>query len=474
MDTVRADRVSGYGDADTMPALAKIAAEGALFERFYAASTYTIPSHMSIMTGLDPAEHGVLVEGARLSPSVPTLAELLEQSGYRTRAFTEGVYIGGRWGFDRGFEEYGELPRASVVGERLPEILDWIRAAPEDPYFLFLHSYAAHFPYGGYRGYRSSVPERGLLSDAQLQDLYERARTGGFESLSKEERDLCLLFNHMVARHEDMFPVEDNRMPADFSWSRYFEQDRAALIASYDARLASIDRAIAEIQATLVELGQWEDTLLIVLSDHGEAFFEHGAGRHDYLPFDEVLKVPLIVSYPRLFAEAGPQRPDGLAWHLDVLPTILGFAGVELPYEYAGVDLSAILRGAPADSGRSLHPVVARAPNRKPGRPLRRVVIEGDQKYIEGHEAFGDTRGLLFDLASDPHETANLRGERTEHLARLAEAARLHVEGLRLRTPVHQETGRPLDEGGEAVDLSLEQIEELRAFGYLGTDGDDD
>jgi len=474
MDTVRADRVSGYGDVDTMPALAKIASEGALFERFYAASTYTIPSHMSIMTGLDPAEHGVLLEGARLSPSVPTLAELLSLSGYRTRAFTEGVYIGGRWGFDRGFEEYGELPRASVVGDRLPGILDWIRNASDEPYFLFLHSYAAHYPYGGYRRYRASAPERGLPTDAELQALYARARDGGFEALTKEEQDLCLLFNHFVAKHEDMFPVDDNRMPADFSVSRHFEQDRAALVASYDARLGSIDNAIAQIQATLVELGQWDDTLLVVLSDHGEAFFEHGAGRHDYLPFDEVLKVPLIVSYPRLFQETGPQRLEGLAWHLDILPSILGFAGLELPDEYAGIDLSADLRAGRPLGERSLHPVVARAPNRKPARPLRRIVIDGAHKFIQGHESFGAADDLLFDLRSDPRETANLRGERVPQLERLAEQARRYTEGLRRRTPVHQETGKPLGEGGEGVDLSLEQIEELRAFGYLGTDEDDD
>ena len=331
MDTVRADRLSGYGDADTTPNLAAIAAEGALFERFYAASTYTIPSHMSIMTGLDPVEHGVLVEGARLGPDAPTLAELLSEAGYRTRAFTEGVYVGARWGFDRGFEEYAELPRMAVIEDELPEILRWMRARGDEPYFLFLHTYAAHFPYGGYRRYLREAPERGLPTGSELQALYARAKSDGFDSLSKEERDLCLLFNHFVRSHADMFPVDDNRLPPDFPDWPHFEQDRAALIDSYDDRLRRIDAAIGRLRKVLVQQGQWEDTLLIVLSDHGEGFYEHGAARHDYLPFDEVLKVPLIVSYPRLFGALGPQRPTDLAWHLDVLPTVLGLAGIAPP-----------------------------------------------------------------------------------------------------------------------------------------------
>ena len=146
MDTVRADHVSGFGTATTTPALAEIAAEGAVLRNFYAASTFTLPSHMSIFTGLDPMEHGVWREEAQLNPNVKTLAQALAEAGYRTAAFHEGGYVSPRYGFDRGFESYVELPRMDVVGGSLDRVIDWIRAHRGEDYFLFVHTYAAHYP----------------------------------------------------------------------------------------------------------------------------------------------------------------------------------------------------------------------------------------------------------------------------------------------------------------------------------------
>ena len=116
-----------------------------------------------------------------------------------------------------------------------------------------------------------------------------------------------------------------------------------------------------------------------------------------------------------------------------------------------------------------LHPVVTRAPNRSPARPLRRIVLRDSNKFIEGHESFGDEEGLLFDLASDPQELDNLRATDPERARELAERAKRYAAGLERREPVHQVTGQPLSSSdGAGVDLSDEELEELRAFGYLG------
>jgi arylsulfatase A-like enzyme len=161
MDTVRSDRVN---DA-TAPALGAIAGGGVRLPRFYAASSYTIPSHMSIFTGLDPAAHGVHRQRSALAPEVATLAEVLAEAGFRTQAFHEGGYVEGRFGFARGFEDYRRAPRIAVAREVLPDVVTWIRAHADERWFLFLHTYAAHSPYGGYDRYRAEAPERGLLSD---------------------------------------------------------------------------------------------------------------------------------------------------------------------------------------------------------------------------------------------------------------------------------------------------------------------
>jgi hypothetical protein len=116
MDTVRADRVSGYGTATTTPNLEEITAEGVRFVDFYAAASFTLPATMSIFTGLDALEHGVWNEAAVLAPDVPTLAELLRKAGYRTQAFHEGGYVDAEFGFDRGFDQYTAYLQAQSRG----------------------------------------------------------------------------------------------------------------------------------------------------------------------------------------------------------------------------------------------------------------------------------------------------------------------------------------------------------------------
>ena len=336
MDTVRADLLSGYGTSDNTPVLSEIASEGVLFRNSYAASTYTIPSHMSIFTGLDPLEHGVLEEDSMLDPQVPVLAEMLEAGGYRTRAFHEGGYVAARFGFDRGFESYSQLKRLAVVEDRLDSILEWIRAAADDKYFLFLHTYAAHFPYGGFENSFDDEVRHERFSEARVERWRQLALAGELDTLSREELYSCMVFNHLSLRRPEMIHGCGHRFPADFTETATFEQDRQALLTSYIDRIRLIDRAIGQIRNTLIELNQWDDTLLIVLGDHGEAFFEHGSQRHGYIPFNEVLKVPLIVSYPNLLRDGDTRVIDGLVWHLDILPTISSLTGVPLPTRPVG------------------------------------------------------------------------------------------------------------------------------------------
>jgi arylsulfatase A-like enzyme len=469
MDTVRADRVSGYGSADTTPRLAAIAREGVLFRDSYGASTYTIPSTMSIFTGLDPLEHGLDSNSTRLSPDVPLLAELLQEAGYRTQAFQEGGYVDARFGFDRGFEEYRELPRIATVDEALPEVLAWMREQADQPYFLFLHTYAAHFPYGGMERYREAHPERGLPGPDELGAPREVVHETWREE--REAQRFHALCNYFAERREECIG-NHTRLMEDFPETEYFELDVAQIRTSYDERIARIDAAIGGIQTTLVELGQWEDTLLVVVSDHGEAFFEHGLERHDYVPFNECLRVPLVISYPRRLRDRPGHLVEGLTWHLDIMPTILGLTGIPAPPHRQGRDLTAVLLGrAEIEAERAIFPAVQR-PAFQPPLPLRRIAMQGSEKWVQGHIHFGDREGFLFDLAEDPGERRNLRSERRARFDDLGSLARAYEKSLRLHSPVDQRTGLPVN--ADATDLPPELTEEgwekLRSLGYVGDD----
>ena len=478
MDTARADRVAGDVRMSTMPTLAEIAAEGVELTNFYAASSYTLPSHMSIFTGLDPAEHGMTRDSAELSPRAKTRAEELAAAGYRPAALHEGGYVAARFGFDRGFEAYREFGRLDVVGDALPALLDWLREARDERYFLFIHTYAAHFPYGGFERYRAEHPERGLPDDPELARLRERydadhaRRSEGRapREIPAETRALCTLYNQLSAVHAELLGCGDTYLSPEFAASAHAEADLAAMLRSYDERLRRVDGMLAALRDTLRELGQWDDTLLIVTADHGEAFLEHAASQHDYIAYNEVMKVPAVISYPALLRDAPSHSQAGLTWHLDLMPTILALAGAPVAPSSGGMDLSPILAGReqlPPD--RAIFPAVLRLAHRE-ARPLRRLVVRGDLKLVEGDSHFGDEDGLLFDLARDPGELENLRRVRPDDFSELSGLAERYVETLEPRPPIHQKTGRvlPMDPQAAVPDVELSEAERaaLRELGY--------
>ena len=479
MDTVRADHVDGYAKAGTTPHLLAIAEQGVRLRDFYAASSYTMPSHMSLFTGLDPIEHGVYTDAARLAPEVPTLTEALAAAGYRTLGIHESSYVAGRFGFDRGFASYTAENRKAVVGAALPGIVKLIEVIGDERYFLFLHTYAAHYPYGGFDRYRREHPERGLPDERGIEALrrrhdadHDRRRDGRAPAdVPRDVNALCTLYNQLAEAHAELLGCGDNFFPEGVQASPDGASDLAAVARSYDARIRMIDRALGEIRATLERLGQWRDTLFIVTSDHGEAFFEHGLYQHDYVPFDEVLKVPLVISYPALLGDGAGRVMEGLAWHLDLMPTVLGLAGIAAPEGLRGMDLTPVLRGEaaiPAD--RAIFPAVLRLAHRDP-RPLRRVVLRGSQKYIAGDARFGDAEGLLFDRARDPRERRNLRTAQPEQAAAMAKLARAWEAGLVLHRPIHQDTKQPIAVSPEvrppAAAISDAERARLRELGYL-------
>jgi len=479
MDTVRADRVTGYGATGTTPALAEIAEEGVALKNFYAASTFTLPSHMSIFTGLDPIEHGVWREEAELNPNVATLAEILREAGYQTAAFHEGGYVSPRYGFGRGFSTYEEFPRIAVVDGALSGVIDWIRDHHGERYFLFIHTYAAHYPYGGWEDLRKSGGLAGRLEVSEIRAL--RARWNDAHVLRQEGRApegippllraRCTLFNQLAETHDELLGCGDNFLSVETLDPQHGAGDLAVVREGYDKRIRQIDRALAEIRAVLESLGEWEDTLLVVTADHGEAFLEHGSSQHDYIPYDEVLRVPAVLSYPRLFRGGGVRGIEEATWHLDLMPTILGLVGVDFPGPSLGLDLGPVLRGEsslPVD--RTVHPTVLRLAHREP-RPERRVAVRGPLKYIEGDPAFGDEQGLLFDLEQDPGETQNLRASRRDQFRALQESAAAWRAQLEPRRALHRRTGQLLSSDPEvaapAIRLSPEERQKLKELGYV-------
>ena len=354
-----------------MPALEGFARDATVYQDASASACWTAPSVTTLLTGLRPRDHGVVTFGraAPLIPSVVTLAEMLRAGGWYTSAVTAGGWVSPDTGLGQGFDRFRTTYDEVGVGASLA---GWDQARPKDrPFFLFLHTYAAHDPYG-HEAIRhhgvSPVRPAASLSPEELKAGLERG--GGtipedlvapfvLQQLTNArgrlacEQSLGLRYK---AIWHDCIPWVDGGFVR--SWDPVAL--REILSTAYRAGLPSTDEVFGDTLDALRRLGVLDDVDLIVVGDHGEAFGEHRSLCHGFHLYDEVLRVPLIIrSRDRLPV---PRIVRGGCGLIDVTPTILELAGVAPATDLPGRSLITLAKVG----GR-------RARVRRHGAPARRA-----------------------------------------------------------------------------------------------------
>lgn len=438
LDAVGARHVGAYGYArDTTPSLDAVARDGVLFEAAYTQQPWTLTSHLTMMTGLNPRVHGAS-KRRPVSPAAEPLAELLGARGFATAAFVaQPVLLHPRFGHARGFDRY-ELGNADAR-ENVPPILEWLAeqaaARAEDPehrFFLFVHFYDAHSDAKAPLPYHVPPPYR---------DRYIPAG----EVWGREGPTSLLL---QLRRSESAT-----------------QRDREFLTAYYDAGVRYVDEeGLGPLLAALDELGLADETLLVVTSDHGEEIFEHGYVLHGQ-PYDETARVPLVLRGPGL--PAGLRIPH-LAGLVDLAPTLLSLLGLPIPAVAQGRDLSPLISGAEPvrrvvyvdgiyDDGRTWGSSVVADIDGRRWSYVARVTA----RPAPGGRAFAlEGSGELYDLAEDPNEQRDLAAERPDLARRLGERL---VAWLR----ANEERAGHLRRAAAVDPVSPEEEEQLRALGYL-------
>lgn len=335
IDTLRADYLSCYGSAvATSPSLDRLAAEeGVLFENCVAAAPWTLPSHVAILTGRVPAEVGLYHElsgsggkGHMARKALPfgelvaglaCVAGRLAERGYETAAITDGGFLSARYGLANGFDSFAEMPAQDARGTMQLALSYLHERRRTRPLFLFLHTYEVHTPYT-----RTEVLRESELVPPQEVDRFEAAvRAQPYVDIGAVAQIL-----------------------RDFDWYRP-EITRAL----YRGGIRYVDRMLGEFFAGLKRMGAWGDTLIVILSDHGEEFADRTAdafydahGRHLHR---ELVHVPLVIKWPQ--SQWAGQRVSTAVHHLDIAPTILAAGGVENLASYEGVDLATVVSGGP-------------------------------------------------------------------------------------------------------------------------------
>ncbi len=402
IDTLRADRLGSYGyDRDTSPRIDAFARKGALFENAVAESGWTLPSHVTMLSGLYPSTHGVVHPALKPNPQTALLAELLRGAGYRTIGLTEGGYVGAEYGFDRGFEAFDDADDG--LKAILPRALRRIRDLGDgDRYFLFVQTYDVHCPYAPAKGYAGRFQSEGA------EFIETRGRCGNPD------------FNEMS--------LSDGQVR--------FLSDR------YDDSIREADGTLGEFLEQLETRGALANTAVVITSDHGEEFKEHGQIGHERTLYREVLSIPLIIVAPGI----APTRIAHQTGLVDLAPTVLTLLGIPVPEDMEGKSLVSLLGGGdPKDRDG------ARVSELSWQRPLRSVMTPELHLILD----LGSDRALLFSPGEDPREARDIAGRHPKEVTALRGVLELYTKERRTRSAA-------------MIDAVPEELRErLRALGYL-------
>lgn len=447
VDTLRADAVAGFGaPADATPNLNVVGQEGIRFRTAIAASHLTAPSHASLLTGYSTHVHGVAMgqQGRAWSipATIPTLAEILKNAGYRTAAFTDGVQLLPEGGFARGFEIYDH--ETTGLESKLGKIETFLTRHEGEPVFLFLHTYRAHQPY------RAPLD---LLSD--LIEDYEGVYLDAAREVAWLSHKGTLTSSPQQAR-----------LGRALSGSRAeSEEDRRFFRRLYDAGVTGADREVGSVLQLLRDLDVYDQAVLVITSDHGEAFFEHGYDSHSTI-HDECIRVPLIVRLPGGIG-AGRQV-DWTFPAIDVVPTIVDLVKANSSLTCEGRSKAPYLySGEPEESPAFASWFYGKPVPLAPGvcaRTRSGKLIRLDDYEDSFAAQFVESGLVFFDLEADPLE---LRG-------RAAASSPIEIE-LRQSLQEAEDVWEALRGafgvvGAPGTVLGAEAEEALRAIGYMKGD----
>jgi len=463
LDTARAQSFSGYGYArPTSPHIDAIAAEGVVYEQAIAPGSWSLPSQVSLLTGMFPAKHGAHELHLSYAHRYPMLPEVLREAGYRTLGISTNSWMSDEFGVTHGFERYLKLWQyrptvpappvpTSGVGAWLDRKLQrwywrhmfpcrsWVQhvnrhirdllAKTPEPFFLYAIYWDLHLPYAARERYAARwLPPGVTLSQGRRVNRDPLQYLTGQTSMSDE--------------------------------------DFAVLQAFYDGALASLDAEIGALVCWLRQRGILDRTLLVITSDHGENIGDHGLMSHAYSLHDTLIHVPLIVRYPELFPPG--QRVTPQVQLTDLFPTVLDVLGLDLPSVRQELQGISLLTPTPDPLAERLayaellapHPSMASL-NRRTGAPTDtphpafdralRCLRTPATKMIWA----SDGNHALYDLRLDPHETTN----------RLAEDPKLAKEYLDLLDTWCPAMGAPPTVPAPPMDPDLRQ--RLRDLGYL-------
>lgn len=429
IDTLRADALTTYARTRIQsPQMDRFAREATVFERCQAPANWTKPSCASVLTGLHPPTHRALSESAAMSSSIQMVSEMFQGAGFQTSAFIANGYMASEFGFNQGWHLYRNYIREQRPTEAehvFSDALTFIEEHRTQRTFTYIQTIDPHVPY--------DPPDEDLrLYDPHPYNGPVRPRSTGnlLEDFKRERVSLS-------------------------------GRDRAHLRALYDGEVTYHDRHFGRFLDRLRELGLDENTMIVVTSDHGEEFFEHDSVGHGHSLHQELLHVPLVVRAPG-YANPGQRLPQ-VCNLVDIVPTVLDAARVDIPDDVEGRSLVQELRGGPPPAINASFSSQWDTGN---DRELGWAVRVGDWKL----RMRGPAISYLYDLSRDPQEANDVDAQHPLALraGRIALGQFLGAPSKKYwASSVVQASGQAAGHQAEEATMTPELCQQLQALGYI-------
>ncbi len=433
VDTLRTDFVGAYGGKYPTPVMDMLAQQGTTFTKAYAPSSWTVPSIASLFTGLYPQTHG-LVDGVavyvqvfkqqKIPESYPLISEQFKKAGYTTFCITMNGHMDELYGYNRGFDHFTmeKFQGADALEQRVAAWKDLLdQASKTTGYFLYLHWIDPHHPY---------VPQEPYINQIRPDYMKQVGRT-----------------------LDDIGPERLREM----GYFKDYPESLNVLKDVYASEVVYTDTSVGKVLKMLPDVGK---SLLVFTSDHGEAFNEHNSMLHGYDLYQETVHVPLVLIYPD--KQGAGKQIDTPVSLVDLPPTILSFAGAQIPETYQGKDLRPLIAGQPFANRQIWSHLDKNGMYRWEAvydQGLKFLYDEHAKVKVEKAEKEGKKlppAPYLYDLQKDPGEKSNLAKKRAADTKRLGKSLTEEMSKPPLAKPetVEQEATQEL-------------MDKFRQTGYL-------
>ena len=433
VDTLRADHLSCYGADIRTPNLCRLADDGTTYKAFSHAS-WTKPATASLLTSTLPSTHNAIAKPSTLSQDLTLISEAMQDGGYTTGGIVSNVNLAESFGFAQGYDDYYYLGP------------DYIAGAQESSSKLIIYQLVRQVWLGMAGG-----------EEVRFNDFYQDSKVvnvTAFEWLDRRKDERFFLFLHYMDPHDPYFEHPYNGVGvARISMPEPEAEVSQRLHDLYRGEIEYLDVQFGEFLARLEADGLYDNSIIVVTADHGEEFNEHGGFWHGLTLYDEQIHVPLLVKWAKNGERADAGADSGIARFIDVGPTLLGAAGLEVPAGMQGIDLR-----SPYSTRLEKDRHVFSEEDHE-GNILTAIRTERWQ-LIRSNA--GNPRGLaeaeLFDMRNDRAQTENQINTAAPQVADALDASaqgwKLFADGVAV-------------EGGSDAEISAEECEQLRVLGYV-------